>query len=59
MRKTVLIVDDKVFIRHALSELFTGDADFDVCGVAENGREVIEIADQMHPDLIVLDLSMR
>ena len=58
MRKTVLIVDDSVFVRRALCEIFERQADFDVCGVAENGREAIEVAVRLHPDLIVLDLSM-
>jgi two-component system, chemotaxis family, chemotaxis protein CheY len=58
VRKTVLIVDESVFVRHALYELFTRQSDFDVCGVAENGREAIEVACRLHPDLIVLDLSM-
>jgi DNA-binding NarL/FixJ family response regulator len=58
MRKTVLIVDDNAFIRHALYELFNREADFEVCAVAENGREAIEEAERLHPDLIVLDLSM-
>jgi two-component system, chemotaxis family, chemotaxis protein CheY len=57
VRKTVLIVDESVFVRHALYELFTRQSDFDVCGVAENGREAI-VACRLHPDLIVLDLSM-
>ena len=58
VRKTVLIVDESVFVRHALYELFTRQSDFDVCGVAENGCEAIEVACRLHPDLIVLDLSM-
>ena len=58
VRKTVLIVDESVFVRHALYELFTHQSDFDVCGVAENGREAIDVAGRLHPDLIVLDLSM-
>ena len=58
MHKSVLIVDASVFVRHALYELFTRQSDFDVCGVAENGREAIDVAGQLHPDLIVLDLSM-
>jgi DNA-binding NarL/FixJ family response regulator len=29
-----------------------------VCGEAENGREAIQKAQELHPDLIVLDLSM-
>ena len=58
MRKTVLIVDDNTFIRHALHELFGRETDFEVCGVAENGRDAIDEAARLHPDLIVLDLSM-
>lgn len=58
MRKTVLIVDDNVFIRHGLWEVFQRQGDFEVCGVAENGREAIEEAARLHPDLIVLDLAM-
>jgi DNA-binding NarL/FixJ family response regulator len=56
--KSVLIVDDVEIIRRALCELFKSEADFDVCGEAENGREAIANAQELHPDLIVLDLSM-
>jgi len=58
MAKTVLIVDDNEIIRRGLRELFTAEPDFDVCGEAENGREAIEKAQELHPGLIVLDLSM-
>jgi chemotaxis response regulator CheB len=56
--KSVLIVDDSAYIRQALCELFKQDADFLVCGEAENGKEAIKKAQELHPDLIVLDLSM-
>jgi DNA-binding NarL/FixJ family response regulator len=56
--KCVLIVDDNPSIRHALCELFKREADFEVCGEAENGKVGIEKAQELHPDLIVLDLSM-
>jgi two-component system, chemotaxis family, chemotaxis protein CheY len=58
MAKTVLIVDDNAFVRQALFELFQRQADFEVCGDAENGREAIEMAEQLLPDLVVLDLSV-
>ena len=54
----VLIVDDNAFIRHALCEIFERESDFQVCGEAENGKEAIARALELHPDLIVLDLSM-
>jgi two-component system chemotaxis response regulator CheY len=56
--KTVLIVDDNTFIRQALCALFKREADFDVCGEAENGKDAIKKAQELRPDLIVLDLSM-
>jgi CheY-like chemotaxis protein len=56
--RTVIIVDDNAMIRRLLCDLFTRAGDFDVCGQAENGREAIEKAQQLHPDLIVTDLSM-
>ncbi len=58
MAKAVLIVDDNAFIRQALCDIFKREADFEVCGEAENGREAIEKAQQLHPDLIVMDVSM-
>jgi two-component system nitrate/nitrite response regulator NarL len=58
MLKSILIADDNEFIRQALCHLFTSQEDFDVCGDAENGMEAIEMAQVLHPDLILLDLSM-
>ena len=58
MTHTVLIADDKPLIRQGLSELFQMEEDFEVCGDAENGREAVEKARELHPDLILLDLSM-
>ena len=51
MRKTVLIVKDNASLRHRLCELFKCKGDFDVCEVAENGPEAIEVKGRLHPDL--------
>jgi DNA-binding NarL/FixJ family response regulator len=58
MAKTILIVDDNSHIRQTLCEQFQRESDFEVCGEAENGKEAIAKALELHPDLIVLDLSM-
>src|SRR5213079_3488901 len=58
MVKSVLIADDNALVRQGLCELFSREADFEVCGEAENGREAIEEAQELRPDLIVMDLSM-
>jgi DNA-binding NarL/FixJ family response regulator len=57
MSHTVLIAEDSLFIREALCKFFEQD-DFNVCGEAENGKEAVEKAQELHPDLILLDLSM-
>jgi len=44
--------------RQALGEQFQRESDFEVCGEAENGKGAIAKALELHPDMIVLDLSM-
>jgi len=45
-------------IRRSICDLFRQQADFAICGEAENGLEAIEKVQQSKPDLIVLDLAM-
>ena len=58
MVKSVLIADDNAFVRQRLAERFNREPDFEVCSEAENGTKAIEAAQDSHPDLILLDLSM-
>ena len=58
MAKSILIADDQEAIRRMLCFLFASESDFAVCGEAENGQEALEMAQVLHPDLILLDLSM-
>lgn len=55
---TILIVDDSTVIRRALRMLFESMAGWEVCGEATNGREGIEKAQELKPDVMVLDMSM-
>jgi len=54
----LLIVDDNPAVRKALRATLDSHDDWQVCGEAANGREGIEKAQQLKPDLIVLDLAM-
>jgi DNA-binding NarL/FixJ family response regulator len=56
-KKKVLIVDDHPSIRFLLRSLVETE-DFTVCGEAADGREAVEKAPQLNPDLILLDFSM-
>jgi CheY-like chemotaxis protein len=57
MQKCILLVDDNAVIRRMLRTAFDQPG-WEVCGEAENGRDAIEKARHLKPDLIVLDLSM-
>jgi DNA-binding NarL/FixJ family response regulator len=56
--KHFLIVDDSPIIRKLLRETFELQEGWEICGEAADGREGVEKAQQLKPDLIVLDLSM-
>ena len=55
--KAVLVVDDNATIRRLLASAFLSDG-FKTCAEAENGKEGIEVATRVKPDVITLDLSM-
>jgi CheY-like chemotaxis protein len=56
--KKILIADDNPHLRKALCRLFENHAFLEICAEAVNGREAVEKAIQLKPDLIILDLSM-
>ena len=55
--KCILLVDDSAVVRHGIREVFEAHG-YLICGEAANGQEAIEQAEKLHPDLVVLDLSM-
>jgi DNA-binding NarL/FixJ family response regulator len=57
MSERILLVDDHPLTRSALAGLLVQHG-FDVVGEAADGEEAIERAGSLHPDLILLDLSM-
>lgn len=54
----VLIVDDSAFLRRAIRSVLRSAPDIDVVGAARNGREAIEQARSLDPDVITLDVTM-
>jgi two-component system chemotaxis response regulator CheY len=56
--KRILIVDDSPVIRRALRTLFERQGEWVVCGEAPNGRDGIDQALKLQPDLVVIDLIM-
>ena len=55
---SVLIADDHAIFREALRKLLENDPKLAVVGEAGNGRDTIRLARELHPDILLLDLSM-
>ena len=55
---TVLIVDDSPDVRSIVQTFLKRDASFNVCGEAGSGLEAIKKAEELKPDVILLDLKM-
>jgi two-component system nitrate/nitrite response regulator NarL len=55
---SVLIADDHAIFREALRKLLENDPKLCVVGEAGNGRDAIRLARELHPDIVLLDLSM-
>jgi DNA-binding NarL/FixJ family response regulator len=54
----VLLADDQHLVRAGLRMLCDSAPDMEVVGEAENGREAVRLAEQVHPDVVVMDLNM-
>jgi DNA-binding NarL/FixJ family response regulator len=58
MSNSILIVDDNTTIRRSLHRLLESKSGWEVCGEAANGREGIEKAQRLKPDVVLMDMSM-
>lgn len=54
----VLIADDHTVVRDGLAAILESRPEIDVVGQAANGIEAVEKAEQLHPDVILMDLRM-
>lgn len=54
----VLIVDDHAFIRRGVQTILHPFPEWEFCGEADNGNDAIRMADQLKPEVIIMDLSM-
>ncbi|MCK0163853.1 chemotaxis response regulator protein-glutamate methylesterase [Marinobacter sp. S6332] len=58
MTVSVLVVDDSGFFRKRLTEILTSSGQIRVVGVAANGREGVDLAASLRPDVITMDYEM-
>lgn len=55
---SVLLVDDHELVRSGIQYLLDADPDIDVVAVASSGEEAIQLAEQLKPNVILMDLNM-
>jgi two-component system, NarL family, nitrate/nitrite response regulator NarL len=54
----ILLAEDQPLFRTALATLIDEQPDFDVVGQAENGLQALELARELRPDLVLMDVEM-
>jgi CheY-like chemotaxis protein len=57
-RKRILVADDHEVLRHGIRTMLQTEADLEICGEAVNGQDAIAKAEELNPDLVILDINM-
>jgi DNA-binding NarL/FixJ family response regulator len=58
MKTRILLVDDHELVRRGIRTLLDNQPDFEVCAEAADGRLAVQLAETLHPDVVVMDLAM-
>jgi DNA-binding NarL/FixJ family response regulator len=54
----ILLADDQILFRQGLISLLSLEEDLELVGQANNGQEAIALTEQLHPDVILMDVRM-
>lgn len=54
----ILLADDHTLVRRGFSMIIAAQADMEVVGEASNGREAVELAIALKPDVVIMDVTM-
>ncbi|TMU96734.1 response regulator transcription factor [Streptomyces sp. DASNCL29] len=54
----VLVCDDQVLVRTGLVTIIDAQPDLEVVGECEDGQTAVDLADRLHPDVVVMDVRM-
>lgn len=57
-RIRLLIVDDHTLLRQALRSMLDAEDAIEIVGEAVNGRDAVELAEQLRPDVVLMDMVM-
>ena len=54
----ILVADDHTIVRQGLARLLEEQADLKVIGEATNGRKAVDLAKELKPDVVIMDIAM-
>ncbi|MBE0428296.1 MAG: response regulator transcription factor [Thermoleophilia bacterium] len=54
----ILLADDHAILRSGLMRLLGEESDIEIVGEAENGREAVQKTQELHPDIVLMDIGM-
>jgi DNA-binding NarL/FixJ family response regulator len=57
-RVRVLVVDDHPLMREGLTQLLSGEPDFEICGEADSAATALAAVQRLQPEVVVLDLTL-
>jgi len=55
---TILVADDHEVVRHGIRMILSVHPEWQVCGEAVNGEQAVRMAEELKPDVIVMDIAM-
>ncbi len=58
MLSRVILADDHYIVIEGLTHVLSSDPDVEIVGQATNGNEAVELTRQIHPDIVIMDISM-
>src|ERR1019366_7806212 len=57
-RIRILLADDHAVVRHGFKMILSAQTDMEIVGEAGNGREAVDLAAELRPDVVVMDVAM-
>ena len=54
----VLVVDDHAAVRRGVQSILQASTEWEFCGEAVNGQEAVQLAEELKPEIIIMDVSM-
>src|ERR1035438_1488036 len=57
-RIRILLADDHAVVRHGFKMILSAQSDMEIVGEAGNGREAVDLAAELRPDVVVMDVAM-